>query len=433
MNHLSEGYQRLLRYQDESGGFTYWGRGEPDVALTSYALAFLLDAKEFLKVDEERIGNAATWLAKQDASRSPGAQALQFGALAQAGEVEERLSTMARAAAKDEDPYAVAAFAAAAIDAGKLDAARPAIERLTGMARHEQGAAWWGEQVNSPFHGWGRFGQVESTALAVSALARWRKAAGPDAAIEGLMQRGALFLLKNSDNSGGWGTSQATVRSLMAMLDLWTGTAAQKAYSIDVLVNGTLAGRVAIPEGNQRRGPVSLDVTHRLRASADNEISFAGERSGVTEVQTNATWYEPWKEQAPAKDLPYEVHFSQTEVEMSTPLYCDVLVSRQRFRGFGMLIAEVGLPPGTEVDRGSLAAIVENRENGVDSFEVAPDRVIFYVWPRAADSKFRFLFRPRFEMKAYTAPSVLYDYYNPDEKVSVSPVVIAVQPARLIP
>ena len=32
-------------------------------------------------------------------------------------------------------------------------------------------------------------------------------------------------------------------------------------------------------------------------------------------------------------------------------------------------------------------------------------------------------------MKAYTAPSVLYDDYNPDEKVSVSPVVVAVQPA----
>jgi uncharacterized protein YfaS (alpha-2-macroglobulin family) len=128
MNHLSEGHQRLLRYQDESGGFTYWGRGEPDVALTYYALAFLRHATEFLKIDEKRVENAGVWLAKQDASKSPSVQALQFGALAQAGEVEEWLSTMARAAAKDEDPYPVAAFAAAAIDAGKLDAAGPAIE-----------------------------------------------------------------------------------------------------------------------------------------------------------------------------------------------------------------------------------------------------------------------------------------------------------------
>ncbi|HZI49618.1 MAG TPA: hypothetical protein VFD75_17605, partial [Pyrinomonadaceae bacterium] len=31
--YLNAGYARLLNYRDESGGFTYWGRGEPDIAL----------------------------------------------------------------------------------------------------------------------------------------------------------------------------------------------------------------------------------------------------------------------------------------------------------------------------------------------------------------------------------------------------------------
>jgi uncharacterized protein YfaS (alpha-2-macroglobulin family) len=34
-------YSRLLNYRHENGGFTYWGRGEPDLALTAYALRFL--------------------------------------------------------------------------------------------------------------------------------------------------------------------------------------------------------------------------------------------------------------------------------------------------------------------------------------------------------------------------------------------------------
>jgi hypothetical protein len=42
-----------------------------------------------------------------------------------------------------------------------------------------------------------------------------------------------------------------------------------------------------------------------------------------------------------------------------------------------MLIAEVGLPPGADVDRGTLASLVEDGNSGVDSFEVAPDRVSF--------------------------------------------------------
>ena len=42
--YLRAGYARLLNYRDESGGFTYWGQGEPDLALTAYALRFLSDA-----------------------------------------------------------------------------------------------------------------------------------------------------------------------------------------------------------------------------------------------------------------------------------------------------------------------------------------------------------------------------------------------------
>ena len=44
--YLHSGYARLLKYRDESGGFTYWGRGNPDLALTAYALRFLSEAEE---------------------------------------------------------------------------------------------------------------------------------------------------------------------------------------------------------------------------------------------------------------------------------------------------------------------------------------------------------------------------------------------------
>ena len=85
-----------------------------------------------------------------------------------------------------------------------------------------------------------------------------------------------------------------------------------------------------------------------------------------------------------------------------------------------MLIAKVGLPPGAEVERGVLEEIV-NGNHAVDHYEVAPGEVTFYLWPRAADTKFRFYFRPRFAMKARSTASVLYDYYNPDAQVVLAP------------
>jgi hypothetical protein len=52
---------------------------------------------------------------------------------------------------------------------------------------------------------------------------------------------------------------------------------------------------------------------------------------------------------------------------------------------------------------------------------------VFYLWPSAGGIKFQFSFRPRFDMNAMSAPSMLYDYYNPEANAVVLPVGFAVQ------
>ena len=59
--YLNDGYSRLLSYREAEGGFSYWGRGEPDVAVTAYALRFLTDASEVITVDEKVIDGARDW------------------------------------------------------------------------------------------------------------------------------------------------------------------------------------------------------------------------------------------------------------------------------------------------------------------------------------------------------------------------------------
>ena len=63
--YLKDGYSRLMNYRAENGGFTYWGDGEPDVALTAYALQFLVDAGEVMSVDQDVVKEAREWLVKQ--------------------------------------------------------------------------------------------------------------------------------------------------------------------------------------------------------------------------------------------------------------------------------------------------------------------------------------------------------------------------------
>ncbi|MGH2403059.1 MAG: hypothetical protein ACRDGN_01220, partial [bacterium] len=123
------------------------------------------------------------------------------------------------------------------------------------------------------------------------------------------------------------------------------------------------------------------------------------------------------------RSLRLAVEFDKTRALVGQPVRTKVKVERRDPRSQGMLLAEVGLPPGADLDRASLEAAT--REPGVDRYDILPDRVVFYLWPASASS-FEFSFRPRFRMKARTAASALYDYYNPVARTALAPVLFEV-------
>jgi hypothetical protein len=423
---LLSGYQRLLGFRTSDGGFAYWSNRKPDIAITAYAIEFLEDADGFIDIDDGAADHARAWLRKQD-PQDAAVRGLALRAMATGGKefetlVVDRLGELARKAEGMDDPYAIATFALAAMDAKKPELAAGSIERLRKLVHDERGMAWWHLSRNTPFYGWGRAGQLEATALAVTALGRWRKHAGTDAELDALIDRGALFLLRGKDEAGMWWSTQATMRVFTALFETLAAPGAAGNEAVEVLVNGASAARVELPGGRGVQGPVTLDVAKFLKPGVANEVSVrtpAG-RLGV-QARFTAWWYEPWKGPKTSEQLRMQVHFSTAETAPNEAVRCDVTVSRPSFRGYGMAIAEVGLPPGAEVDRGTLD------DAKVDSYEVAPDHVTFYVWPQANDTKFSFIFRPRYAIRAVTAPSVLYDYYNPDARVVLPPVAMVVK------
>jgi len=423
---LEAGYERLLGYQSDDGGFRYWASVEPDAALAVYALQFMADAKEFIEVTDDRITQAQVWLKRQTLTKDAVGTLTLWGLVTAAGhadpDIDRRLGEFARSATEFEDPYAMAAFALAAMDAGHADLAESSVRRLCELARNEEGMAYWAFRTNTPFHGWGRAGQVETTALVLSALAKWRKLGRGGSELQQVIDRGALFLLRNTDASGAWSTSQSTVRALLALLEAPATSPPNAPANVDILFNGSGAGRIALSEQRSKiSGPATFDLSRLVRPGASNNLSIRTEGSELIQLQLTTTWYEPWTKSHSAKDFGMETEFGTTRAAVNQAVTCRVKIIRPAFRGYGMMIAEIGLPPGAEADRGTLESILNDAKSGVDSFEVAPDHITFYVWPRASDSNFQFVFRPRFPMEGRMAQSALYDYYNPDEAVVLVP------------
>jgi len=79
------------------------------------------------------------------------------------------------------------------------------------------------------------------------------------------------------------------------------------------------------------------------------------------------------------------------------------------------------------VDRRVLNDVIDKSGWAVSHYDVLPDRLVLYLWPQAGGTKLTFEFRPRYGLKARTAPSVLYDYYNPEAMVTLPPADFIVE------
>jgi hypothetical protein len=474
------GYERLLNYRAEGGGFNYWGRGEGDLALSAYALRFLMDASRVIAVDEDVIHETREWLLRQQ--RTDGswpahaysreedkqqtalktvfitrvlAATQKFSttntptqadvAKEQAAPLKRALTYVAAQADESDEPYLIASLALAAADAGETALVTRAVQRLRTLAIGEGTGTYWALETNTPFYGWGLAGRVETTALAIQALNRYCGLPNADCGSNSeLVNRGLDFLLRKKDRYGVWYSTQATINVFDALLSAVAargGAGAAQAEDVaEVFVNGQRAGQLTLPSPDKLSGPLLLDLTPYLGAGS-NRVELR-RRAPATPAQAHlvTTFYVPWGTRAEspvegtdtskrsgASALKLSVVYDRTEGGVSQEVTCSVSAERVGHMGYGMLLAEVGLPPGADVDRASLERAMSESGWALNSYDVLPDRLVVYLWPQGGGARFQFKFRPRYGLNALTAPSQLYDYYNPEARTVVPPTRFVVR------
>ncbi len=464
--YLRAGYNRLLNYRDESGGFTYWGSGDPDLALTAYALRFLSEARELIAVNEDTIKEARAWLVKQqradgswaahdygDKTENKRRTALLTAYVARvlamtapsgkidgtstakrqplketSPELKRALDYLAVRVEEIDEPYLIASYALAALEVNDAGRAQQAVANLRALAHEENGASYWSLETNTPFYGWGLAGRVETTALVVQALARVSEpgaVATGSSAHDELITRGLLFLLREKDRYGVWYSTQATINVLDALLVLL-------ARDVDAARTAN-----ALPAPNRLVSPLTIDLSRFLVAGTNRVEIKRARGSSPASAQVVATYYLPWRESVATQNANWRANgssglrlvtrFDKTESGISDQITCHVEAERLGFSGYGMMLAEIGLPPGADVDRASLDSAMKGADWSISQYDILPDRVIVYLWPRAGGTKFDFKFRPRFGLNAQTAASIVYDYYNPEARAIVAPTRFVVK------
>lgn len=447
-NYLEEGYKRLLNYQTDSGGFSYWGKTDtPDAALTAYILRFLSDAEKYIEVDETVVENARKWLLKQqqpdgswkrNASETDVVTAYAVRSLALVAgndesvkeSVRRGLGYLRKPLPDANDSFVLANTALAALTANDAEAARESLEKLPSLAQTENESLYW-KTANTPFHGWGKPAEIETTALVVQAFLKFQvskfKFQIEEQQIADLISKGTFFLLKNKDRYGVWHSTQTTVNVLDALISLQkmqkekTGAAIRK---LEIYVNGSKAQEFVVADSGFNQ-PFVFDASKVLTENNNRIEIRSSDDVNLTMAQIVSTFYVAWKAaKTDARYFDLKIDFDKIEAKVGEEIVCRVAVERKYDR-YGMILAEIGLPPGADIDRAGLEKA--KAENRFSSFDVLPDKILIYAWSQSFPMNFSFKFKPRFGIKAVTAPSLVYDYYNESARTVVAPTEFVVQ------
>ncbi len=464
MRNLMRGIERLVGYQAADGGFTYWGgRSTADIALTAYAVRFLRDAGGHIAVDRGVIERAEKWLISQqkaDGSWNVSysweqtqnerrakmmttyvARSLAMQAGMKSGENETQIPQSEALAAslkkgigylhgrnaEIDEPFTLALLGLISLDTNDIAGAEAVAGRLIGLAKDEAGAAYWNLETNTPFGGWGRTGRVETTALAAQFLARLQ---GNDTERTELLSRAILFLFRNKDRHGVWYSTQTTVNVLDTFLAVMAKAEMPNQSEMTVRLNGEEVSKQIVPA--DRLEPIIVDVTRKLTTGA-NVIEIAGEAGIPLMANVVAGHYIDWNDSVSAnrnvndsRAVELDVNCDKTTAAIMDEITCAVRAERVGFQGYGMLLAEIGTPPGADVSREALKEAMET-DRSFSRYDVLPDRVVVYMWARAGGTKFNLKFRPRYGINAQTPASAVYDYYNPEARAVKEPIRFVVQ------
>jgi len=448
-SYVGTGYQRLLTFETDGGGFSLFGGGQADTFLSAYGLLQLSDMAHVYPVDPKVAERTAQWLlAQQEADgswRSRDYRAGQGGlgmtafvtwALADAGHAKDPAVAKALsyirgqvgqasppAAEADRDAYTLALVANALVAADPKGAATgPALDQLAALAqRSDQGAYWPGE--DTMMGGYGKTGSVETTALAVHVLLRGAHQAA-------LAKDALAFIVQSKDPQGTWGSTQATIWSLKALLlSATAGDMRDAQATVQVALNGGAPQAIEITPENADVVRILTFEGEQVRRGA-NSVALTVAGQGSLMYQVTADYYLPWEAVPPQPEAPglmsVELSYDRTMLAVDDLVTVSVLARLTREGTARMVVLDLGVPPGFSVQSDDLNALVER--GTISRYDLTGRQIIVYMENMSSEAplSFRYRLRARFPLRAKTQQSSAYDYYNPDQGTIEEPVLLTV-------
>ena len=446
--YIANGYQRLLTFEVQSGGFSWFGQAPANKILTSYGLMEFYDMSKVHEVDPRVIQRTQQWLASQqqlDGSWKPDAQFINEGATNrynndvlritayiawslgntgyQGPAMQKATEYIQKHLSEKADPYTLAVLANFAVDSGKDREFTQQVMQMLLDARTEKGEqAWWSAEETSVY-ATGTSASVETTGLAAQALLKWGQAAGT-------ARKALAYITAKKDATGAWGSTQATIMALRALLLASEKGTADLRGTVEISVNGKSSEKLVLtPENNDL---LHQFVFKEIDGSGPTTVEIRFDGKGTLGYQTAGQYFIPWDEKGEQEPLSISVNYDRSKLMQDDIVTATATMRNNLPKTANMVMVDLGIPPGFDLLSEDLQSYQEksaSMKNGrLEKFNQTATQAILYFNSFAAGEtvQLKFRFRAKYPIRVRTFQSRVYEYYDPEVKSVARPVALEV-------
>ncbi len=446
--YIANGYQRLLTFEVPGGGFSWFGRAPANKILTAYGLMEFNDMAKVSDVDPRLIERTGDWLAGQqqsDGSWTPDTNFINEGAtnrynsdvlritayiawsLANTGyqgpSTEKAKTYIESHSGSKIDSYTLAIIANFAEDYGKdREFTRRSMQALIDARIQKDDQVFWTVEETSVYST-GESAAVETTGLAAQALLKWGEASE-------IVRKSLNFISSKKEASGNWGTTQATIMALRALLLASQRSASDVRGSVAIMLNGRSVEKLTLsPENN--------DLLHQyvlkgIDAQQANAVQLKYEGKGGLAYQVVGRYFTPWEEKPVTEPLSIDVAYDRTRLAQNDIATEKITIRNNLKNTANMVMVDLGIPPGFDLLSEDLQAFQEKSSGAtpgrLEKFSLTATQAILYFDGLSAKQAVTFTVRLRakYPIRVHTFQSRVYEYYDPAQNATARPVQLEV-------
>jgi uncharacterized protein YfaS (alpha-2-macroglobulin family) len=446
---IANGYQRLLTFEVPGGGFSWFGSAPANKILTAYGLMEFSDMSKVHDVDARLISRTQQWLAGQqqaDGSWKPDASFINEGAtnrynadvlritayLAwslentgyQGPAVEKARQFIESHMSAKADAYTLAVLANFAADYGRdRDFTRQAMQLLLDARAEKDDLAWWSADETGVY-ATGTSASVETTGIAAQALLKWGGASGTT-------RQAMTYIAAKKDASGAWGTTQATIMALRALLLATEKGAADVRGTLEVVLNGKTTEKLVLtPENN--------DLLHQFvfknpDAKGANTVEIRCEGKGSLAYQIVGRYFLPWDKKPENEPLSIDLAYDRTHLAQDDIATATATIKNNLPKPANMVMVDLGIPPGFDLLTEDLQSYQEKsstqKGGRLEKFSMTATQAILYFDSLGPGQTvtLHFRLRAKYPIRVRTFRSRVYEYYDPEVSSVARPVQLEVR------